>query len=117
MDTWVIIYLPGNVGITTLVYGPFASLADAITGMVSTGQPGSYMPCQIYGPATAPPMTGISPFPAASGAWIAITAGLSEFGNPALYGYGTFSTQAAAEAWAQTQDSPQDYSFGQVAPL
>lgn len=117
MDTWVIIYLQGNVATNTLAYGPFASVTAAITGAASTGQPGSYMPCQVYGPATPPPMTAIAPFPVTAGAWIAIAAGLSEYGNLAFYGYGSFDSKAATEAWAETQDSPEIYSFAQIAPL
>ena len=117
MNSWVIIYLPGNVGTSTLVYGPFPSLEAAITGMVSTGAPWNYQPCQCYGPATPPPMTAIQPYPVVAGAWIGIAFGLSPGGNVVPYGYASFASKAEAEAWAGTQDSPAAYSFGQVEPL
>lgn len=114
MNSWVMIYLNGGVGSDLLIAGPFASLQQAMVGIITTGQPFNLQPCQVWGPGPTVPNGIADPVIVSVGAWIAVCPGADEGGNIRLIGYGTFPSKADAEAWARQQDTPSAFSFGQV---
>lgn len=115
MNSWVMVYLPGDVGDDPLIVGSFATLDACVAAIVSTGAPWNYQACQVYGPAIPPPMGTLAPMTVAVGAWLAICSGISPSGGLRLYGYGTFADKLSAIAWGRTQTSPAAYSYGIVS--
>jgi hypothetical protein len=114
MNSWVLIFLGGDVGDDLLIVGPFASEDAAIIAAISTGAPWNYQSCNVYGPAVPPPMGTLSPIPASVNSWLAVASGITPNGGVRPIGYGTFASKAAARTWASAQANPAGYSFGQV---
>lgn len=114
MNSWVIIFLGGPVGSNIIIYGTYSSLAGAMAEIVTTGQPASYLPCEVWGPPVTEPTDQYTPQSVDVGNWIAVTPGLSENGGTRMIGYGPFSTLEAAQLWSQGPVTAGTFSFGQV---
>ena len=113
MNSWVLI--GQAVGSSLAIIGGFASAEAAFAYAVSTGNPGNYQICQVYGPAIAPPMGLLAPVAVTAGAWLAITGAFSPADNTMLVCYGPFGTEDEAEEWASTPGlSGTSFGFGNV---
>ena len=97
MNSWVIVFLGGTNGTNVVIQGPFSSEADAEAAAISTGSPWNWQPCEVWGPAVPPPMGTLAPVDASANSWIAIASGITPAGGVKPIGYGTFSTQDAAQ--------------------
>lgn len=115
MNPWVIVFLGGTNDTSVVIRGPFPTFDAARAAAVSTGQPFNWQPCQVWGPAVPPPMGTLAPINVPAGAWLAVTSAISQSGGvePVAY-YGTGWSQAAAQAWGQTQQNAGAYTYGQV---
>ena len=121
MNSWVLVYLGGNVGSDLLIVGAYATEQAAQAALITSGSPWNYQVCQVWGPPTPPPpppsvQTPYSPAEVSPGAWLAIAPGTTPTGGLRFYGYGTFASKADATAWATSQDTPSAFSFGSVQP-
>lgn len=114
MNSWVLVFLGGTNGTNVVIMGSFNSEDEAFVAAVSTGSPWNWQPCNVYGPAIPPPMGTLSPQAVEGGAWLAIASAISPSGGVKPVGYGTFPSLEAAQAWADTQDNPAGYAYGQV---
>lgn len=114
MNPCVLIFLgPQNAGNVTIL-GPFPNAASALAYAASTGSPWLWQVCTVYGPAIPPPMGTLSIISASEGSWLAIGSSISLDGTVVPIGFGTFSSDTAAAAWAVAVKQPGSYSFGQV---
>lgn len=114
MNSWIIVFLNGGVGVDLLALGSFPSLDEAMRAIISSGQPFNLQPAQVWGPGPTVPDGTADPQPVSVGAWIAVCSGVSPTGGVQLIGYGTFADKGSAQAWASKQQTPSAFSFGQV---
>jgi len=118
MNPYVILLLGGQVSANVVFYGGYASVQAALSSIIGTGKPWAYQLLQVYGPVVNNPPGPLMPVTVSPGAWLAVASGFDPSGNPALYGYGTFSSSDAANAWTAQAGVPGAYSIGQVsAPI
>lgn len=114
MNPWVIVFLGGTNGTNVVIQGAYPTRDAAEAAIISTGTPWNWQPCQVWGPAIPPPMGTLAPVNCGDGSWLAIASAITPEGGAKPVAYGTFDSLAAAQAWANTQDNPAGYSYGQV---
>ena len=116
MNSYVLLLLGGQVGANVVFYGGYQSIDAALAAVLSTGKPWAYQIVQVWGPVSNNPPGPVQPYTVGPGAFLAVTSGFSPSGNSRLYAYGTFPSEAAANAWTAQAGVPGAYSVGQVSP-
>ena len=97
-----------------IVYGPFASAVLARAWIAARTNPFAYTVACVWEPPE--PGTGqtLEPVTVTAGEFVVASSTTNLAGVLAVFVYGTWATEAEAEAWVAQQGSPQVYSVLQV---
>ena len=115
MNSYVLIYLNGDVADDLLIYGAWPSFDAAMLYAISTCQPWNWQPCECYGYVVNGANSNLAPVTVAGGFFLAVASAITPYSNVRPIGYvGSFTDKSGARMWASTQQNPSAYSFGPV---
>lgn len=114
MGSFVILLLGGQVSSNVVFYGGYPSSDAALAAIIKTGKPWLYQVVQVWGPCVGTTSGATGNVTVNPGEWLAVTNGFAADGNPRLYAFGVFPSEAAANAAIAANGTPGAYSIGLV---
>jgi len=115
MNAYYAVYLYNTpLGVAGIPYGPYASEAAAQAWIATQQQPANYQVAQGWATTVVPPATTLACLSIAAGQYTVMNISVTFSGTYFVALYGSYATQALAQAYAQTLVPPTNYSVVQV---